>query len=320
MVEPLTGICDRLAVDPLVALLDGPRAQHAFLLKAVFGGQWSISVEDRAPLSVVVMAQGDAVVTSGDASYDVGQGDVVLLRGPRPYAFADSALTPTDIRILPGQVCVDPAGHLLDRSMDLGVHTWGNTRSPDATVMLIGTYTQETSVGVHVLAHVPDVLVLREPSTPATAMLAAELSADAPGQVAVLDRLLDLVLVHALRYAYQAGLIRGWPAAQADPVITRALGLLHERPEQPWTVAALATRVGLSRAAFARRFADRVGEPPLTYLTRWRLSLAADLLAGTDLTLDAVAARVGYANPFAFSAAFKRVRGIAPAQFRARAA
>ena len=234
--------------------------------------------------------------------------------------FADSNTTPIDIRILPGQICVDPAGRLLDRSMDLGVRTWGNTRSPDATTMLIGTYTQETSVGAHVLAHLPEVLVLPDLNTPTAAMLGTELASDAPGQVAVLNRLLDLVLVHALRHAYQAGLMRGSPAAQTDPVIGRALGLIHERPEHPWTVAALAAEAGLSRAAFARRFADRVGEPPLTYLTRWRLSLAADLLAGTGLTLDAVAARVGYANPFALSAAFKRVRGLAPAQFRASTA
>ena len=304
-------------MDALTALLDGPRAQRAFLLKAVFAGRWAISVEDHAALTVVVMARGSAVVSSAGVAREVTARDVVLLRGPRPYVFADAAETTPDIRILPDQVCVDPAGHLLDESMSLGVRTWGNTRAEHATVMLIGTYEEETSVGAHVLAHLPELLVLGDLQSPAVAMLAGELVREAPGQVAVLDRLLDLVLIHALRTAHGDGLLHGSPSAQHDPLVARALALVHEHPQQPWTVAALAAEIGLSRAAFARRFTDRVGEPPLTYLTRWRISLAADLLVGTDRTLEAVAARVGYANAFALSAAFKRVRGISPAQFRA---
>lgn len=306
-------------MDALSALLDGPRAQQAFLLKAVFADRWSISVEDGAALTVLVVARGSVVITSRDAVHEVAAGGVVLFRGPWPYVVADAADTPSDIRILPGQVCVDPEGHLLDESMSLGVHTWGNTRAEDATVMLIGTYEEETSVGAHVLAHLPDVLVLRDVSGPAVEMLSEELVRQDPGQVAVLDRLLDLVLIQAIRSGYDEQLLRGWPSAGTDPLVARALGLVHEHPERPWSVAALAAEVGLSRAAFARRFTDGVGEPPLTYLTRWRISLAADLLVGSDLTLETVAARVGYANAFALSAAFKRLRGVAPSLFRARA-
>jgi AraC-like DNA-binding protein len=80
----------------------------------------------------------------------------------------------------------------------------------------------------------------------------------------------------------------------------------------------LATQVGLSRAALARRFVLQMGEPPLTYLTRWRLALAADLLVSTDHTLAVIAAKVGYANPFALSAAFKRVHGVCPRDYRSR--
>jgi transcriptional regulator GlxA family with amidase domain len=94
---------------------------------------------------------------------------------------------------------------------------------------------------------------------------------------------------------------------------------MHEHPERPWTVQALAHAAGLSRAAFARRFAEAVGEPPLGHLTRWRLALAADLLAGTELTLGAIAARVGYADAFALSAAFKRRYGAPPSRYRATA-
>ena len=85
-------------------------------------------------------------------------------------------------------------------------------------------------------------------------------------------------------------------------------------------MASLAAACGVSRAAFARRFTEVVGEPPLSFLTGWRLALAADLLAGSDATLASVAARVGYANAFALSAAFKRVHGRSPAQYRRSAA
>jgi AraC-like DNA-binding protein len=85
-------------------------------------------------------------------------------------------------------------------------------------------------------------------------------------------------------------------------------------------VAALAAACGVSRAVFARRFTEQVGEPPLAFLTGWRLALAADLLASTDATLASVAARVGYANAFALSAAFKRVHGQSPAEYRRAAA
>lgn len=307
-------------MEPLAALLDGPRAQRAFVLRARFEGHWAIGVEDRAALTVVVAAHGHAVVRIAGEEHRISAGDVILLRGPRPYIVGDDPRTPIGIRILPGQVCVDPDGSLLDASMDLGVRTWGNTRSPEATTLLIGTYERETSVGAHVLAHLPPASLLRDARGPAVEMLAAELTQDGPGQDAVLDRLLDLVLIQSLRTVFASAPLPGGPGAGADPAVARALGLMHQHPSRPWTVAALASQAGLSRAAFARRFAARTGQPPLAYLTRWRLCLAADLLAGTDLTLDAVAARVGYSTGFALSVAFKRDRGVSPSRYRAQAA
>lgn len=306
-------------MDLLGALLDGPRAERAFLLKAVFGGAWSVRIEDESPLSVVVMAAGSAVFVDGDQHHRLRPGDVAVIRGPEPYVFADSVQTPTEVRILPGQVCVDPKGHILDQAMDLGIRSWGNVAldTPASTVMLIGSYQQQTSVGARVLASLPRSLVLHDLDSPLVPVLATEVVRDQPGQQAILDRLLDLLLVSCLREALADADLRGGLAAEADPVIGPALRLIHQQPEQAWTVADLAARVDISRAAFARRFVDRVGEPPLSYLTGWRMALAADLLTGTELTLAAVARRVGYANPFALSAAFKRVHGVSPAHFRA---
>jgi AraC-like DNA-binding protein len=95
---------------------------------------------------------------------------------------------------------------------------------------------------------------------------------------------------------------------------------MHNNPAHPWTVANLGAAVGASRAAFARRFTDLVGEPPLTYLTRWRLDVAIDHLHEDDMTIAQIASAVGYENPFAFSNAFKRHTGNSPSAYRARLA
>ncbi len=111
-----------------------------------------------------------------------------------------------------------------------------------------------------------------------------------------------------------------WYRAYGDPVVGPALRLLHNSPERPWTVASLARATGASRAALARRFTELVGEPPMTFLTGWRIALAADLLREPGATVGSVAPQVGYGSAFALSTAFKRLRGISPAEHRATAA
>lgn len=91
---------------------------------------------------------------------------------------------------------------------------------------------------------------------------------------------------------------------------------MHTDPGEPWTLASLAAQAGVSRTTLAKRFAELVGEPPLTYLTRWRMTLAADMLAESTATVAAVARRLGYADPFGFSTAFKRIYGMSPSEHR----
>ena len=134
----------------------------------------------------------------------------------------------------------------------------------------------------------------------------------------MLDRLLDVLLIAVLRawFARPEGQAPGWYRAAADPVVGPALQLLHEDPAHPWTVATLARATRVSRSELARRFTDLVGEPPMAYLTDWRLALAADLLLEPGATIGSVAPQVGYGSAFALSAAFKRVRGVSPQQHR----
>ena len=130
----------------------------------------------------------------------------------------------------------------------------------------------------------------------------------------MLDRLLDLLVIAAIRawFSRPDAEAPAWYRAHTDPVVGKALRMLHNNPAHPWTVAELAAESGISRAALARRFTDLVGEPPMTFLTGWRLALAADLLRESDATVGAVAHKVGYGSPFALSTAFKRVHGISP--------
>jgi AraC-like DNA-binding protein len=150
-------------------------------------------------------------------------------------------------------------------------------------------------------------------------MLSREIVRDEPGQEAVLDRLIDLLLVAVLRawLSRHRAEAPGWYRAQGDPLVGRALRALQNNPAEPWTVATLAREIGVSRATLARRFGDMVGEPPMAFLTAWRLALAADLLREPGATIGAVAQQVGYSSPFALSAAFKRVRGVSPKEHRA---
>ena len=165
-------------------------------------------------------------------------------------------------------------------------------------------------------------LVLRadEWDTPLVELLAAEAGCDGPGQEAYLDRLLDLLLIAVLRTWFDRDEnAPTWWHAEHDPVVGPALKLIYNNPAHPWTVANLAAAVGSSRAVFASRFTEQVGEPPIAFLTGWRLALAADLLRSSQATIAAVARKVGYSTPFALSSAFKRAYAVSPNTYRATA-
>ena len=308
-------------MDAIAGLLDGPRAREAFMLRAVMDPPWSMRIRDEEPLTVVSMVSGTAwVVHDGAEPVPLAPGDVAVVLGPEPYTMADDPAGEPDIIIHPGQRCETRDGRPLVQEMDLGVRSWGNAAGGE-TVMLVGSYHLDGEVSGRLLRALPALLVLRagEWDCPVVPLLADEIVKDEPGQEAVLDRLLDLLLIAVLR-AWFARPDNGspeWYRAYGDPVVGHALRLLHNNPAHPWTVAELARETGASRAALARRFNDLVGEPPMAFLTGWRIALAADLLLEPGATVGSVAERVGYGSPFALSTAFKRVRGISPAEHRA---
>ncbi len=307
-------------MDALTGLLDGPRARRAFLLRILLDPPWSVRLEDEAPLSVTLVVRGHLWVRpDGEEPVRLGAGDVVVWVGGEHWTIADDPATPDQVVIHPGQVCTTVDGHVVVEEMSQGVRSWGNSATGE-TVLLTGVYQLEGEVTRRLVRSLPRTLVLRadELDTPLLALLGEEVVRDAPGQEAVLDRLLDLVLITLLRtwFARPRTDAPGWYAAQADPVVGPAIRLMQHHPAHPWSVAELASRAGVSRAGFARRFTELVGEPPMAFLTDWRITLAADLLLEPDATVASVARQVGYATPFALSAAFKRERGISPRDHR----
>jgi AraC-like DNA-binding protein len=301
-------------VDAVAGLLDGPRARGAFLLRSSLDPPWSMRIQDEAPLTLIAIVRGSAWVED----QRLGAGDVAILRGPDHYTVADDPATPPQVIVHPGEHCTTPDGQELELMRFFGVRSWGNSDDGE-TVMICGTYLLEGEVSGRLLRALPPLLTLDSTAldSPLIDLLAAEIVKDAPGQEAVLDRLLDLLLIASLRAWFAREDAPGWYRAYSDPIVGPALRALHDDPAQPWTVAGLARLVGVSRAALARRFNDLVGEPPMSFLTGWRIALAADLLLEPGATVGSVAHQVGYGSPFAFSTAFKRVRGVSPAQFRA---
>ena len=221
-------------MDAIAGLLDGPRARRAFLLRCTMDPPWALHIRDEAPLTLVAMLRGRACfVLDGREPHWLDRGDVAILRGPDHYLFADDPATPPQAIIHPDQRCTTPDGQEIPQMRSFGVRRWGN--APDgATEVLTGTYNVEGEVSRRLLDALPPRLVLRrdEWQTPVLGLLAAEMLRDDVGQDAVLDRLLDLLLIDAVRthFARTEQAAPGWYRAQRDPVVAQAMRLLQESP------------------------------------------------------------------------------------------
>ncbi|MCI2421857.1 AraC family transcriptional regulator [Saccharopolyspora sp. K220] len=274
---------------------------------------WGLRFSAFAGAGFHVVLQGSCwLFPSEGAPIAMNVGDVVFLPRAGVHGLADHPETPLEDK----------------RALSL-VDIEAERTTPDGqgatTVLLCGAYLLDQARMHPLLTELPEFVHLPariggNPSLRAAVdLLGAELSDPRPGADAIVPALLDTLLLYILRswLDEQAGHAHtGWAAALGDRATAAALRAMHHEPARRWTVAELATQAGLSRAAFARRFAALVGEAPLAYLTWWRMTTAARLLRESDAPLGSVAARVGYASEFAFAKAFKREFGVAPGRYR----
>lgn len=314
-------------MDALADLLDGVRARSAAFCQVVLEPPWALRIADRAPLALVTALHGHAWIVPDDGEPTlIRTGDVAVIKGPDHYTIGDHPDTRPSVVVHPGDQLttidgVDVTAELRRSPSPsaLGSRVGGGL-ADHATIVASGTYQVTGDVSGRLLAALPRVVRVpcEDVRSPIMDLLAAEVGEDGPGQQVMLDRLLDLALISSLRAWFNRpdADAPGWYRAHRDPLIGIALRTIHEDPARPWTVATLAAAAGASRAAFARRFTVLVGQPPMTYLTHWRLDLAADLLRDTDASIETIARQVGYANAFALTVAFKRVRHATPRQHR----
>lgn len=308
-------------MDPLTDLLEGVRARTAAFCRTVLAPPFGLRIDDGAALALATTVRGEAwVVPDAGEPVRMREGDVVLVKGPQPYTVADDPGTAPSIVVHAGNRLTDLAGRDITEAWLRGELT-PDGAAARSSIVASGTYQVAGDVTERLLRALPPIVLVpaADAHAPVMRLLAEEVGGDAPAQQLVLDRLLDIALVATLRawFAQPHALAPGWYLAQADPIAGPALRLMHAAPGHGWSVAALAAQVGCSRATLARRFTDLVGEPPMGYLAGWRIALAADLLGSSDLTVEAIAQRVGYANAFALSVAFKRLRGVSPRSYRA---
>lgn len=246
----------------------------------------------------------------------------------------------TPIRVEDGDVLLFPTGHAhalyddprspltrlvqLDYNPQRGYQVVNGEGEGPKLLMLCGAFHFAYPSGLPLLRRLPKLIHI--PGTQGrmaqgcadiVGLIAREAAAQQPGAAVVLNRLTELLFIQVIRLwiDQQAAAAVGWGAALRDQPISAALGLIHQSPEHKWTVNELAAAVALSRSAFSARFTHLVGEPPLTYLTRWRMLRAARLLKN-EVGIETVATLLGYDSEVAFRKAFKREMGMPPAQYR----
>ncbi|NDL57205.1 AraC family transcriptional regulator [Phytoactinopolyspora mesophila] len=310
-------------MDVLANLMNDVRSSGSLFGRTLMEPPWSVRFADGAPLTLVAMLRGNGWLVPDDgAPVRLAARDIALVVGGTHFSVTDDPTleTPPYYIVNGPDHCTTPGGQVVGSEVMLGTRTCGENRdSPN--VLLTATYQVKGSISERLLNGLPTVVAVpcdNEPC-PILDVTTAEIERDDPGQQAILDRLLDLLLLGTLRewFALPEATPPRWYRAWGDPVVGPALRAIHDSPAQPWTVASLAVEAGTSRATFARRFTEMLDEPPMAYVTNWRLSLAADLLQRTDATLESIARQVGYSNAYALSAAFKRNFGTRPTVHRA---
>lgn len=251
---------------------------------------------------------------AGEAPHELHEGDLIIFPQGDSHVMASAPgmRTKPDLSAFQRQP---------EQRLPLALQMGGNG---DQTSLICGFLGCDSRPFNPLLATLPRTILVRHDAqasrtlTPLVELALAESKQRRSGGECVLSRLSELLFVEAVR-SYVETLPAeqsGWLAGLREPQIGRAIALLHERPSHDWQLEELALEVGLSRSLLAERFQHFLGVPPMQYLAKWRMQLAAERLRGTTETLAEIADRIGYGSESAFSRAFKRLVGVAPATFR----
>ncbi len=314
-------------VDALSDALRVLRLNGAVFLDAEFTAPWCVLSEGSRPVTRPLPPSGNVIffhlltegrcqarLASGGETIGLEAGDIVMMsRDDRHLMGSDVSLNP-----IPAANLVQPAAANGLMRVDYG---GGGERTRFGCGFLIC----DERLSGPLLESLPRILRIPLGDGPEVGwmrnlMLAGNLetAAQRPGSATVLTKLSELLFVEGLR-RYVESLpdgAKGWLAGLRDRFVGRALALMHERPGHEWTVDELAEKVGLSRSALSQRFTELLGQPPMQYLTRWRLTIAAQRLREEKTSIARVAADIGYDSEAAFNRAFKRALGETPAAWR----
>jgi AraC-like DNA-binding protein len=321
--------------DPLSDVLRSIRLTGALFFLVDASAPWRVALPDGAALAPVVLPRAQHIISyhvvregaawggiAGQAPVRLEAGDILVL--PRGDAYAMS----TAPGARDGPRLEEVMAFMRDMAagrLPFAVREGG--RGTERLRLVCGFLGCDVRPFNPLLATLPPLLHLRrdfrsadDPLGQLVEFTLAEARERRPGGDCVRLRLSELMFVEVVRrhLALLPAEERGWLAGLRDPLVGRALGRLHERPADPWTLERLARDIGASRSVLADRFAHFVGLPPIQYLTRWRMQIAARLLAEGAGKVSAVALEVGYDSEAAFSRAFKKIAGVPPGMWRRR--
>lgn len=315
--------------DALSEALNAVRMTSALVLNAEFSAPWGFTSPDPATLMPFLAPDAERLVMyhlviEGEASARIaGTAEVSLMPGDIaiiPHGDAHTFSYGSPPRLL------DLTDDVFSNASDLSLTTFGGGGA--TTRFVCGYFGCESRAERLFLAGLPPIIKINVRGDPAGRWLedsmrhlASEVGDTRPGNRVLLSKMAEALFIEALRrYTDQLTPEQtGWLAGARDPVVGRALALLHHDPRHRWSIAELATQTGASRSVITERFAHFLGESPLGYLARWRMQLAARLLESTRNTIVQIAAEVGYESEAAFSRAFSREFGLPPARYRKQA-
>ena len=305
-------------MDPLSDVLTVSGVRGALGNRIAAGGTWATALDDHPAEAALHAVTADSawLTVPGRQALHLGAGDVVLVGSGVPHVLGDTPGTPA-------ARCDRAAAARRGRTGE--VLTLGST--PPTTHVVTLAYTCDRTALTQVVQALPDLVHVAAGTgtaglDDAVRMLGEELRDPQIASTAVLNSLIDVVLVQLLRawLASRPAACRGtWLAMTHDAVVGAALEQLHADPSRAWTTASLAAAASVSRATLARRFPAVIGQSPAAYLTRWRMDLAAVRLRRGREAVEAIAAHVGYTSVPAFTRAFTRAHGQTPGRYRTQA-